>query len=202
MQEHKQTESELRHRATHDGLTGLPNRTLLLDRLTQAIRRTGRDSHNRLAVVFFDLDSFKKVNDDFGHQAGDRLLREVGTRLCQRVRASDTVARYGGDEFVLVQPGLKSASDAERGVRMLTELFGEPFSIAGRRIRVNASIGVAIYPDDAEEAETLLRRADAELYTVKRNKTRGRVADDVSYLRRPRVERNPGSLLTTPPSPA
>ncbi|HJR71503.1 MAG TPA: diguanylate cyclase [Gammaproteobacteria bacterium] len=165
--DHKRTEVRLRYRATHDTLTGLPNRALLLDRLTQAMRSADRDGQ-RLGVLFLDLDSFKQVNDDLGHEAGNQLLRQLGVRLCQRVRVSDTVARYGGDEFVLLQPGLSRASDIERCVRMLGEVLREPFAIAGRRLHIAASVGVALYPDDGTDAEALLRVADSDMYAVKK----------------------------------
>lgn len=181
MREHKRTETQLRFRATHDELTGLPNRALLLDRLTQGIRAADRHGQ-RLGVFFLDLDSFKQINDAFGHEAGNELLRQLGARLCARFRASDTVARYGGDEFVLLLPDLKQPADVERGARMLLEVLREPFSIAGASIQVAASVGVALYPDDGEDAETLLRKADSEMYAVKRTATR-RALGTMSPLR-------------------
>ena len=185
--EHKRTEGRLRYRATHDTLTGLPNRALLLDRLTQSMRTADRDGH-RLGVLFLDLDSFKQVNDDLGHEAGNQLLRQLGVRLCQRVRASDTVARYGGDEFVLLQPGLNLVGDTERGVRLLGEVLRDPFTIAGRRLHIAASVGVALYPDDGKDAEALLRVADSDMYAVKKTIDS---ADESGIRRRVRPSPNP-----------
>lgn len=175
MREHKRTETQLRFRATHDELTGLPNRALLLDRLTQGIHAADRHGQ-RLGVFFLDLDAFKQINDDFGHEAGNELLSQLGARLCARFRASDTVARYGGDEFVLLQPDLRQPADVERGARMLLEVLREPFHLGGRTIQVAGSVGVALFPDDGEDAETLLRKADSEMYAVKRTATRRAVS--------------------------
>ncbi len=168
--ERQRTESELAHRATHDALTGLPNRTLLEDRLHQAcarIRRTGVS----VATLFVDLDDFKTINDTHGHQAGDQVLCEVARRAQACVRDTDTVSRLHGDEFVLLCEGLTPTEVA--GVEgRLVEAFGEPMSVGTTRLVVGASIGVAMTDDPDIEFAELLARADQAMYRVKRTHRR------------------------------
>jgi len=164
----KQVEQRLRHQATHDALTGLPNRALLMDRLTQAIHAAERNS-TCVGVLFVDLDGFKDVNDSCGHEAANLLLRELAHRLQQRVRAQDTVARYGGDEFVLVVADLTLPGDMNRVLQQVQEALAEPFQIGKESRRLAASIGVTMYPLDGQEAETLLQGADTRMYEQKRH---------------------------------
>jgi diguanylate cyclase (GGDEF)-like protein len=170
IREQKQRELKLRHAATHDALTGLPNRTLLLDRLGQAIRRAAR---HRLyvAVLFLDLDDFKSINDTCGHEAANGLLRDLGWRLQSIVRDEDTVARYGGDEFVLVIPELRTPQDVARVKQQVQRALGESFIIDNTRVHLHASVGIATYPKDGEDAQTLLEAADSVMYDEKRRKT-------------------------------
>jgi diguanylate cyclase len=162
----KASRAELARLARHDTLTGLPNRVLFEDRLRQALATAER--HGRLvAVVFIDLDGFKRVNDTLGHQAGDTLLQQVSARLQGAVRGSDTVARLGGDEFVVLASELDEPEDAMALARKLLVRVGEPYDIAGQRIRLTGSLGVSLYPDDAETATTLLRHADVAMYRAK-----------------------------------
>lgn len=164
--EHKQTEERLLHQAMHDDLTGLPNRTLLLDRLTKALHSAER--HRRqVGLLFIDLDGFKQINDELGHEAGNELLCELARRLRLSVRAEDTVARYGGDEFVLLAPSLQGSEAPQRIMQKVRDALARPFDIGGRRLTVGASVGVALYPDDAEDADSLLKRADALMYSAK-----------------------------------
>ena len=162
----KENEKQLERLAHYDALTGIPNRLLLADRLQQAIAQARR-SGTLLAICYLDLDQFKLVNDSFGHEAGDRLLVEVARRLQQAVRTGDTVARLGGDEFVFLLPGLVQVSECETIVQRLISDLTEPYSIAGRAASVVASVGVAIYPRDGVEADTLLRHADEAMYHAK-----------------------------------
>lgn len=166
MRESKQTERQLRHQATHDALTGLPNRALLLDRLTQALRVADRNGSSA-AVLFMDLDDFKGLNDRFGHEHANQVLSDIARRLRSRVRATDTVARYGGDEFVLLVCGLKAPTDLERIGALLRQTFSEPVVINRKCVRVRASIGVAVYPGDGDDALSLLHKADVMMYRVK-----------------------------------
>lgn len=164
----KQMEDALQHQALHDALTGLPNRTLLLDRLAQALRLARRDDEP-LALLVLDLSRFKDVNDTLGHQAGDVLLQQVATRLRTVMRAADTVARLSGDEFAMVLPRTGSAGATWTTHKILAAL-GEPVVLEGRRVLAEASIGLALYPeqgDEALEALTLLRRADVAMYAAK-----------------------------------
>ena len=156
--------------AHRDPLTGLPNRRLFEDRLEIALAQAHRYRH-RVGLVFIDLDRFKQVNDGFGHPVGDALLRGVAARLGQCVREGDTVARLGGDEFVLLLPGIHYAEDLAAISRKLVDALREPYSIAGRELRVTASGGISLYPEDGEESEALLKRADTAMY---RAKERGR----------------------------
>jgi diguanylate cyclase (GGDEF)-like protein len=154
-------------RATHDDLTGLPNRILFFDRLGQAIERSRR-SVTRFAVVFVDLNGFKDVNDTDGHAAGDEILRQVAARLTSGVRASDTVARLGGDEFTVLYEGIPSREAAQRLAQGIHEKFVQPMLIDGRPHSISISAGLALYPDDGGCPETLLQFADTAMYEEKR----------------------------------
>ncbi|MCF8179683.1 MAG: EAL domain-containing protein, partial [Sulfuritalea sp.] len=162
----QQAEDRMRHMANHDALTGLPNRRLLHDRMRQAMALAHRSEH-KLAVLFIDLDRFKTVNDSLGHASGDLLLQDVARRLAGALREGDTVARLGGDEFVIVLPELASSNDVAQVAHKLTELFAREFAVKDIEIHVTPSIGIAVYPDDGKDVETLTRNADAAMYHAK-----------------------------------
>ena len=152
--------------ALHDELTGLPNRRLFQDRLSSALERAKRTG-NKVALLLIDLDRFKQVNDTFGHHAGDRVLEHVGNVFAARVRRSDTVARTGGDEFAVILGEPVSRADADRVASSLVELLDQPFSLGDREIPIGASIGIALYPDDANDTEGLCIAADLQMYDYK-----------------------------------
>ena len=156
------TVGDAMHHAFHDSLTGLPNRVLLLDRLAQALARAAR-AGSEVAVLFLDLDGFKTVNDSLGHAAGDELLEAVGARIASCVRAGDTAARFGGDEFAVLLEGADDAEVAVAAQRILGSL-ADPFAIAGREVFVSASIGIAVGSDESDD---MLRNADLALYRAK-----------------------------------
>jgi diguanylate cyclase (GGDEF)-like protein len=163
----------LAHRVLHDPLTDLPNRTLFLDRLALALARLHRARTN-IAVLFIDLDHFKIVNDSLGHGAGDKLLVEIGERLREAIRPSDTIARFGGDEFVVLCEGITDARDAVAVGQRIVAAASYPFLLEGREMFVSASVGVALTLDGAATPETLLRDADVAMYRAK-ERGRGRV---------------------------
>lgn len=152
--------------ATHDELTGLPNRNLLMDRLNQAFANADRSGHS-VALMFIDLDQFKSVNDSIGHDVGDLLLKEVACRMSGVVRAQDTVARQGGDEFLVILPDLPNPSLASIVAEKLIAAISQPFEIQGHSLHVGASVGIAAYPRDAKDSGTLLKYADTAMYGVK-----------------------------------
>ena len=165
--ERRRAEERIGHMAHHDELTGLPNRALLGDRMTQALaqaRRSGRP----MALLFVDLDGFKFVNDSFGHSVGDALLIAVAARLVATVREGDTVARLGGDEFVMMVLDLEQAEDAVKVVRKILGALSLPLLIDGRTLPLSASIGVSVYPGDGSSGETLLKHADVAMYRAKK----------------------------------
>ena len=164
--ERRRYEDTIHHLAYHDALTGLPNRVLLNDRLGQALASANRTS-TRGALMILDLDRFKDINDTLGHSMGDLLLKAVGERLKGLLRKSDTVSRMGGDEFVLLLPTIGSAESAAVTAAKVVTAFREPFVCNGHTLNVTASIGIADFPDDGEDAETLLKNADIALYRVK-----------------------------------
>jgi diguanylate cyclase (GGDEF)-like protein/PAS domain S-box-containing protein len=166
--EKKQAEAMIRQMAYYDALTKLPNRTLFHDRLGHALRRARREKEV-LAVLFLDLDGFKSVNDTHGHSAGDELLRQVADRLSQSVRENDTVARMGGDEFMVLLPSLDETKHAGHVAEKIITAFQVPFSVADEERRVTASIGISTYPVDGESAEDLIKAADAAMYRSKEN---------------------------------
>ncbi len=164
--ERKRVEDHIEFQAYHDDLTKLPNRTLFRDRLTVALAYARR-THRPLAVLFMDLDRFKAVNDTLGHSLGDELLKVIAGRLSATIRAEDTVARLGGDEFTVLATNLWSADDASLVAQKVLETIGEPVTIDGHELFVTASIGIAIYPQDGENVEALLKNADVAMYRAK-----------------------------------
>ena len=152
--------------AHHDQLTGLPNRILLADRLRVALAHSARNKVS-CGLMFMDLDKFKLVNDTLGHAIGDELLIEVARRLRVSVRDSDTVARLGGDEFVVLLPALRSPEDAEVVAKKIKLSLGAPYNLSGHDVRSSPSIGIALFPEDAGDAEELLKHADQAMYMTK-----------------------------------
>jgi len=164
--DHKQAEARIRYMALHDALTGLPNRTLLQDRLAQAIA-LARRNQQRVGVLMLDLDRFKNVNDSLGHYSGDRLLETVSMRLKSCLRESDIVARLGGDEFVIGLPMIADVQDIEYVAQKVMATLAVPFQIEGHDLRLSASIGICQYPLDGESPEVLLQNADVAMYEAK-----------------------------------
>jgi diguanylate cyclase (GGDEF)-like protein len=162
----KKALDDARHQAMHDELTGLPNRACFYDRTDQALRLASRDG-TCTAVLLFDLNRFKDINDTLGHKFGDRVLREVGPRLRLGLRDSDTLARLGGDEFCVLLPRVEGVGDALVVAKRVIELLEEPFDIDGMAMPVEASCGVAIAPADGDSADLLLQRADVAMYVAK-----------------------------------
>jgi diguanylate cyclase (GGDEF)-like protein/PAS domain S-box-containing protein len=164
----KQHEKQLEHIAHYDALTGIPNRVLLADRLQQALAHTKREG-SIMAVCYLDLDGFKLVNDTMGHEAGDRVLIEVTRRIKETIRGDDTVARLGGDEFAVLLLGLNAADECSASLDRLLEAISQPIEIKGKLFEVSASIGVALFPADDQDADTLLRHADQAMYSAKQS---------------------------------
>ncbi len=164
----KRHEAELEQIAHYDPLTGIPNRMLLADRLKHAIAQANREQ-NLLAICYMDLDGFKPVNDKYGHETGDEVLIEIARRISKSIRGGDTVARLGGDEFVILQTGIEKGDECVASLERLLSRISEPILIRGAKLELGASIGVAIYPLDNEDPDTLLRHADQAMYIAKQS---------------------------------
>ncbi len=170
--ERKRMEDQIRHMANHDALTDLPTLRLANDRLAMAMKEADRNK-TAVAVMFLDLDAFKEVNDTFGHEAGDSVLREVARRLLACVRQTDTVARAGGDEFLIIAPGIHAPADASLIAEKVLSLISRPILFHGRQAVIGTSMGIALYPDDAGEAKQLINRADEAMYRIKKGNKNG-----------------------------
>lgn len=168
VEELQASQARIVHMAEHDSLTDLPNRALLGDRLGQALS-LARRAHHRVALLYIDLDHFKPINDTHGHAVGDLLLQDVALRMRASVRASDTVSRFGGDEFVVLLPQVDSREDALRVAEKIRAALREPFLLADLLLDVSASIGVGVFPDDGGDEEALLQSADRFMYLAKRD---------------------------------
>ena len=162
----KENQSRLKHLAHHDPLTNLPNRTLFKERLNQALAKARR-SGEQVAIVFLDLDRFKKINDTLGHEAGDHLLKGVASRLRTCIRQSDTVARLGGDEFVLILEGINQPGPVITVAKKILSALTQPFVINGYQLYLTTSMGISLFPTDGEEATALMKCADVAMYRVK-----------------------------------
>jgi diguanylate cyclase (GGDEF)-like protein/PAS domain S-box-containing protein len=186
--ERKREQDTIRRLAFHDPLTGLPNRALFNDRVDVALARARRDG-DRLAVLLMDLDHFKEVNDNLGHTTGDQLLQAVGERLTALLRESDTICRMGGDEFLILLTGITAADAVTKVAHRVLESIRRPFVIDGHELKITTSLGIASYPDDAEDIDTLIKQTDFAMYLAKE---RGRD----NYQRY-----SPSELETHPSSP-
>ncbi|MBK4737881.1 diguanylate cyclase domain-containing protein [Noviherbaspirillum pedocola] len=157
----------MEQQAQHDALTGLPNRRLLLDRLENTLEQARRQQR-QVGLLYMDLDGFKEVNDRYGHACGDRLLVQVAERVRNAVRRADTVARIGGDEFIVLLPEVCDVRDAERPAEKLLNVLREPFAMPEGDVQISGSIGMALYPDNGDDMERLIASADTALYSAKR----------------------------------
>lgn len=167
MVERKKAAEQLRYLAHHDPLTGLTNRALFYDRLENALRSASRNQ-SRLALLYLDLNEFKRINDTWGHEAGDEVLRQVARRLESGTRQTDTIGRMGGDEFTVLLTDLPDASSAvEKAIAKIRDILATPIEFAGQIFRITASVGVALYPEDGDTAQQLLIKADASMYLNK-----------------------------------
>jgi len=175
--EQRRAEESIRQLAYYDSITGLPNRDLFKEHLSMALHHAGRNNE-KVAVMFLDLDKFKRVNDSLGHEAGDKLLKTISERLSESVRSSDlaardvgemgmSLARLGGDEFTVMLSGLHDVKHVELVAQRVLNRIAEPMMLSGNRVSVSSSIGIAIYPEDGEDIDTLLKNADAAMYEVK-----------------------------------
>ncbi len=164
--EHKRNEERIRYMADHDALTGLANRTVLRDRVQQAISQAHRN-RSMVALLFIDLDNFKHINDSLGHRVGDHLLQEVARRLVRSLREGDSVARIGGDEFVIVLPALTDGADASRAGAKVLEALAMTFDIDEHELHISGSVGISLYPADGTDVESLMRNADSAMYHAK-----------------------------------
>jgi len=164
--ERKQLEDKIQQMAFHDSLTGLPNRKLFSDRLGVALNQAKRNK-KQVGIVMLDLDNFKEVNDTLGHDVGDILLKAAAERLSGTLRKSDTVARFGGDEFLLIFPDIKVKEDAIQVVENIIDRFHKPFLIDTHQLVITTSIGIAVYPNDGIEEGILLKNADIAMYQAK-----------------------------------
>jgi diguanylate cyclase (GGDEF)-like protein/PAS domain S-box-containing protein len=162
----KEAEKKIRHLAYYDNLTGLPNRRTFHDRLQLALALANREGH-QVGLLFLDLDNFKDINDTLGHDFGDKLIREVADRLSADMRESDTLARLGGDEFVVVLTSITGRNSAAAAAERVLSLFSRPFTIDGRKTYSSASVGIAIYPDDGPDVESIFKCADTAMYHAK-----------------------------------
>ena len=168
----KLAEERMYHMATHDGLTDLPNLRLAMDRLSMALSEARRRK-TMAAVMFIDLDGFKAVNDTLGHDAGDRVLKQVARRLLSCVRETDTVSRVGGDEFLVVATGLHTPENAAPMAEKILQLVSQPFISNGQQPVISASIGIAFYPDHGEDRDQLIKLADEAMYQIKKSGKNG-----------------------------
>jgi diguanylate cyclase (GGDEF)-like protein len=162
----REDEARIKHLAFHDPLTGLANGRLFNEHLATAIARARRHQQ-RLAVLFCDLDRFKNVNDSLGHVVGNRLLQEMASRLRDGVREADVLARLGGDEFTILLEDLRDPDDAGAVAAKVLAAIARPFDVDGHQLHVSTSVGLAVYPDDGDDADTLLKNADAAMYAAK-----------------------------------
>jgi diguanylate cyclase (GGDEF)-like protein/PAS domain S-box-containing protein len=164
--ERKKYEEKIQQMAFHDSLTGLPNRKLFSDRLGIVLAQAKRNK-KKVGIVMLDLDNFKDVNDTLGHDVGDTLLKAVAERLSGTLRKSDTVARFGGDEFVLIFPDMEIIEEAIQVVQKIIDRFHKPFLIDTHQLVVTTSIGIAVYPNDGMDEEILMKNADIAMYQAK-----------------------------------
>jgi diguanylate cyclase (GGDEF)-like protein len=176
----KTRERRLEHLATHDALTGLPNLNLFSDRLAHEMH-LARRGNRPFAVLFLDIDRFKELNEGIGHEGANRVLAELAVRLFSCVRAIDTVARYGGDEFAIILTNLNDSGEVDAVVDRIRESMKQPFSVPGASVEVSVSIGVAMFPSDASDCESLIIEADRDMYRCKVRARRARLAEVPSY---------------------